>query len=141
MRTSPYRLSRKLPCRIVYSPEAGVSFGVSRPTTERSEMSEETQFWGVAGKRYLVGGYPTNTLLESTGRTPDSKPIRFYLVFSSRERADRFVQEQWQTLSQELIEQTVANIRQIRRDEIPAEHYVSLDENVPVTWAALLAGG
>src|SRR5215212_59324 len=23
--------SRKLPCRIVYSPEAGVSFGVSRP--------------------------------------------------------------------------------------------------------------
>jgi hypothetical protein len=62
-------------------------------------------------------------------------------VFSSRERADRFVQRQWQTLSQELIEQTAANIRQIRRDEIPAEQYVSLDENVPVTWAALLAGG
>ena len=64
-----------------------------------------------------------------------------YRVFSSRERADRFVQGQWQTLSQELIEQTVANIRQIRRDEIPEEHYVSLDENVPVTWAALLAVG
>ena len=62
-------------------------------------------------------------------------------MFSSRERANRFVQRQWQTLSQELIEQTVANIRQIRRDEIPAEQYVSLDENVPVTWAELLAGG
>ena len=104
-------------------------------------MSEETQFWGVAGKRCLEGGYPTNTLLESTGRTPDSKPIRFYPVFSSRERADRFVQEQGQTLSQELIEQTAANIRQIRRDEIPADHYVSLDHNYLVTWAKLLAGG
>jgi broad specificity phosphatase PhoE len=51
------------------------------------------------------------------------------------------VQGQWQPLSQEIIEQTAANIRQIRRDEIPEEHYVSLDENVPVTWAALLAGG
>ena len=68
-------------------------------------------------------------------------PFRGYRVFSSRERADRFVQRQWQTLSQELIEQMVANIRQIRRDEIPTEHYVSLDENVPVRWAALLAGG
>jgi len=61
-------------------------------------------------------------------------------VFSSRERADRFVRAQRQTLSQELIEQTVANIRQIRRDEIPADHYVSLDLNHPVTWAKLLAG-
>jgi hypothetical protein len=52
-------------------------------------------------------------------------------VFSSRERADRFVRGQWQTLSQELIEETVAYIRQIRRDEIPAEHYVSLDLNPP----------
>jgi broad specificity phosphatase PhoE len=51
------------------------------------------------------------------------------------------VRGQWQTLSQELIEQTVANIRQIRRDEIPADHYVSLDLNRPVTWAKLLAGG
>jgi hypothetical protein len=71
------------------------------------------------------------------GHTPE---LRF-VAHSSRERADQFVQGQWQTLSQELIEQTAANIRQIRRDEIPEEHYVSLDENVPVTWAALLAGG
>jgi hypothetical protein len=106
-------------------------------------MSEETQFWGVAVERYGQGGRPTNALLEYSGITPESKPFRGYHVFSSRERADRFVQRQWQTLSQELIEQTVANIRQIRRDEIPAEHYVSLDENVPVTWAKLLllAGG
>jgi hypothetical protein len=104
-------------------------------------MSEERQFWGVAIERYGQGGYPTNTLLESTGSTPESKDFRFYPVFSSRERAVWFVRGQWQTLSQELIEQTVANIRQIRRDEIPAEHYVSLDLNSPVTWAKLLARG
>ena len=75
-----------------------------------------------------------------SGSTPESKLFLGYLVFPSRERADRFVQGQWQTLSQELIEQTVANIRQIRRDEIPEEHYVSLDGNDPVTWAKLLAG-
>jgi hypothetical protein len=103
-------------------------------------MSQETQFWGVAVSIYGQGGYPTNTLLESTGSTPESKHFQFYPVFSSRERADRWVRGQWQTLSQELIEQTVANIRQIRRDEIPAEHYVSLDLNYPVTWATLLAG-
>jgi hypothetical protein len=107
-------------------------------------MSEETQFWGVAVKIYGQGGDPTNALLESTGSTPGSTPesklFRFYPVFSSRERADRFVRGQWQTLSQELIEGTAANIRQIRRDEISAEHYVSLDLNSPVTWAKLLAG-
>jgi hypothetical protein len=103
-------------------------------------MSEETQFWGVAVERYDQGGRPTNALLEFSGITPENKPFRGYRVFSSSERADRFVQGQWQTLSPDLIEQTVDNIRQIRRDEIPEEHYVSLDENVPVTWAALLAG-
>jgi hypothetical protein len=103
-------------------------------------MSEETQFWGVAVERYDQGGRPTNALLEFSGITPENKPFRGYRVFSSSERADRFVQRQWQTLSPDLLEQTVANIRQIRRDEIPEEHYVSLDENVPVTWAALLAG-
>jgi hypothetical protein len=104
-------------------------------------MSDETQFWGVAVERYDQGGRPANELSEYSGITPENKPFRGYRVFSSRERADQFVQGQWQTLSQELIEQTAANIRQIRRDEIPEEHYVSLDENVPVTWAALLAGG
>ena len=104
-------------------------------------MSEETQFWGVAVERYGQGGRPTNALLEFSGITPENKPFRGCRVLSSRERAEGFVQRQWQTLSQELIEQTVANIRQIRRDEIPEEHYVSLDENAPVTWAALLAGG
>jgi hypothetical protein len=104
-------------------------------------MSEETQFWGLTVERYGLDGRTTNALLEFSGITPENKPFRSYRVFSSRERADRFLQRQWQRLSQELLEQTVANIRQIRRDEIPAEHYVSLDENVPVTWAELLAGG
>ena len=90
-------------------------------------MSEETQFWGVAVERYGQGGRPTHALSEYSGITPENKPFRGYRVFSSRERADQFVQGQWQTLSQELIEQTVANIRQIRRDETPADHYVSLE--------------
>jgi hypothetical protein len=109
-----------------------------RPTTE---ISEETQFWGLTVERYGQEGRPTNALLKFTGSIPESKSFRGYPVFSSRERADRFVQEQWQTLSQGLIEQTVANIRQIqiRRDEISAEDYVSLDGNDPVTWATLLA--
>jgi hypothetical protein len=104
-------------------------------------MSEETQFWGVAVEIYGQGGRPTNALLEFAGSTPESKPFLGYVVFSSRERAEGFVRGQWQKLSQQLIEQTVDNIRQIRRDEIPAEHYVSLDENDPVTWEKLLAGG
>jgi hypothetical protein len=125
----------------VWTIRAGVSFGMFRPTTERSEMSEETLFWGLTVERYGQEGRPTNALLDSTGRTPGNKPFWVYRVFSSRERADRFVQEQWQTLSQGLIQQTVANIRRIRRDEIPAEHHVSLDGNDPVTWATLLARG
>ena len=102
-------------------------------------MSEETQFWGVAVDRYDQGGRRTNELLKSR-RSAGSEPPQVYPVFSSKERADRFVRAQWQTLSQELIEQTVAHIRQIRRDEIPADHYVALDLNHPVPWAKLLAG-
>jgi hypothetical protein len=102
-------------------------------------VSEETQFWGVAVERYDQGGRPTNELLKSR-RSAGSEPSQVYPVFSSRERAERFVRAQRQTLSEEVIEQTVANIRQISRDEIPAEHYVSLDLNHPVTWAKLLAG-
>jgi hypothetical protein len=113
---------------------------VSRPTAERRDERGNTVL-GCVRREIRPGGYPTNTLLESTGSTPESKPFRVYPVFSSRERADRFVWEQWQRLSQELIEQTAANIRQIRRDEIPAEHYVSLDHNDPVTWAKLLGEG
>src|SRR5215212_10764948 len=86
----------------------------SCPTTERREMSEETQFWGVAVERYGLDGRPTNALLEFSGITPENKPFRGCRVFSSRERADRFLQRQWQRLSQDLLEQTVANIRQIR---------------------------
>ena len=102
-------------------------------------MSEETQFWGVAVKSYDRRGRPTSAPLEFPASTPGSKRFQPYPVFSSRERAEGFVQGQWQTLSQGLIEQTVANIRQIRRDEISAEDYVSLDGNDPVTWATLLA--
>ena len=140
LRASPFGDSQKFAKCISSLDRAGVSFGVSRPTTERSEMSEETQFWGVAVDRYDQGGRRTNELLKSR-RSAGSEPSQVYPVFSSRERADRFVRAQWQTLSQELIEQTVANIRQIRRDEIPADHYVSLDLNHRVTWAKLLAGG
>jgi hypothetical protein len=104
-------------------------------------MSEETQFWGLAVKSYDQEGR-TSALLEFPASTPGSKRFQPYPVFSSRERAERFVQGEWRTLSQQLIEQTVDDIRQIRRDEIDAEDYVSLDEDDHhVTWAKLLAGG
>jgi hypothetical protein len=101
-------------------------------------MGEETGFWGVAVEGYDQGGHPASVLLEFPGTAPDGKPFR-YLVFSSREGADEFVGEQWQKLSARLMEETRANIRQIRRNEIPNEQYVSLDRANPVKWKALLA--
>jgi hypothetical protein len=104
-------------------------------------MSEETQFWGLAVKSYDQEGR-ASALLKFPASTPGSERFQPYRVFSSRERADQYVQGHWQKLSQELIEQTVDDIRQIRRDEIPAKDYVSLDESDDhVTWEKLLAGG
>jgi hypothetical protein len=99
-------------------------------------MSEETQFWGVAVEGYDQG-HPESVLLEFPGATPDGKPFR-YPVFSSQERADKFVRQQGPQLGMELVEQARANIRRIKRNEIPNEQYVSLDRGAPVKWKELL---
>jgi hypothetical protein len=62
-------------------------------------------------------------------------------VFSTREGAEKFVDEQWQNLGADQLEQTRANVRLMRDDEIPAEQYVSLDRASPVKWKDLLARG
>jgi hypothetical protein len=103
-------------------------------------MSEETRFWGVVVEAYDPGALPTSVPLEFPGTASDGKPFR-HPVFSTREGAEKFVDEQWQTLSTALVEQTRANIRLIRDDEIPAEQYVSLDRASPVKWKELLARG
>jgi hypothetical protein len=118
---------------------------VFRPTTERREMSEETQFWGVVVPRWPAHMWPHGTGLQPwPGKLPDGKPVHYYPLFSSKKKAEEFVLERGQELrvsDPQLIEQTLKNIRRIYRDEIPEEHYVSLDNNDRVTWAKLLAEG
>ncbi len=103
-------------------------------------MSEETAFWGVVVEAYNPDALPTSVPLEFPGTASDGKPFR-YPVFSTREAAEKFVDEQWQNLSTEQLEQTRANIRLMRDDEIPPEQYVSLDRASPVKWNELLAQG
>ena len=101
-------------------------------------MNEETEFWGVTVEAYDQGSHRAKVLLEFPGSAPARKPFRFYPVFSSRERVEAFVREQWQHLSPHLMKQTLGNIRQIKRHEIPGDHYVSLDRGDLVKWAELL---
>ena len=108
-------------------------------------MSEETQFWGVVVPRWPAHMWPhgTGLLPPWSGKLPDGKPVHYYPLFSSKKKAEEFVLERGQELrvsNAQLIGQTLKNIRRIYRDEIPEEHYVSLDNNDRVTWAKLLAG-
>jgi len=100
-------------------------------------MSEETAFWGVVVEAYNPDALPTSVPLEFPGTASDGKPFR-YPVFTAREEAEKFVNEQWQNLGAEQLEQTRANVRLIGDDEIPPEEYVSLDRASPVKWKDLL---
>ena len=108
-------------------------------------MSEQTQFWGVVVPRWPAHMWPHGTgLLPWPWELPDGKLVHYYPLFSSKKKAEEIVHERGQELrvsDPQLIEQTLKNIRRIYRDEIPAEHYISLDGNDPVTWEKLLAGG
>jgi hypothetical protein len=126
----------------VWTIRAGVSFGMFRPTTERSEMSEETQFWGVVVPRWPAHMWPHGTgLLPWRGKLPDGKLVHCYPLFSSKKKAEEFVLELGQELrvsNPQLIEQTLQNIRRIYRDEIPDDHYVNRDGRRLVPWSELL---
>ena len=105
-------------------------------------MGEETAFWGVVVPRPTSTRWPHGTgPLSWPAKRPDGKPLRYYPLFTSSARARVFVHEQGQQLMVEnphLMAQTLANIRRIYRDEIPKEHFVSLDRKGLVTWAELL---
>ncbi len=108
-------------------------------------MDEETQFWGVVAPRWPASYWPHGTgLLPWTGKLPDGKPVHYYPLFSSEERAKAFVHERGQELmvnSPQLFEETIENIRRIYRDEIPDDHRVSLDGSGLVTWTELVEAG
>ena len=103
-------------------------------------MGEETNFWGIATSRRR----DETRLFSWRATAPGAKTFRFYFVFSSRERAEKFVREHGEKLMVEvpqLVEDLLENIRPIERDEIPEEHYVLSDCKGLVTWAKLLGEG
>ena len=51
---------------------------------------------------------------------------------------EEFVHERLTVRNQQIMEATLMNIRRICRDEIPDDHYVSLDGGGLVTWGELL---
>ena len=103
-------------------------------------MGEVTNFWGIATSRRR----DETRLFSWRATAPGTKTFRFYFVFSSRERAEKFVREHGGRLMVEvphLVEDLLENIRPIKRDEIPEEHYVLSDCKGLVTWAKLLGEG
>ncbi len=100
-------------------------------------MGEETNLWGMATRRRRG----ETRLLSLRGKAPGAKPFRVYPVFSSRRRAEEFVRKHGRELimeSPQLVEQLLEDLRKIKRDEIPEEHYVLSDRKGLVTWAELL---
>src|ERR671933_1267405 len=113
--------------------------GEPRPMAGRRTMAEETRFWGVVLPRWPAHLLPPDTgFLPWPEFVPDGKPVHHYPLFSSKEKAEEFVHERLTLSDQQLMEATLMNIRRIYRDEIPDEHYVSLDGGGLVRWGELL---
>jgi hypothetical protein len=108
-------------------------------------MSEETTFWGVVVRGWPPHMWPHGTgLLPWRDKLPDGKPVHYYPLFSSREKAEGFVSAQGQGLALavhhvQLRDEMLRNIRRLYRDEIPDDYYVKLDGGGLVTWGQLLA--
>jgi hypothetical protein len=112
--------------------------------SEEAEFwGEETEFWGV-----VVPPGPAHQWLYRTAPLPwpgpllpNGKPVPYYPLFSSKEKAEEFVRERGQDLMvrerQQLVEEALKNIRRIYRDELPDDHYVNLDGGGLVTWGEL----
>jgi hypothetical protein len=109
---------------------------------ERRERSEETRFWGVVVPRRPSHMWPYGTvLLPWHDKLPDGKPVHYYPLFSSKEKAEDFVRERGHGLSMSdppPFEETLGNVRRVYRDEMPGDHYVNMDGASLVMWAALL---
>jgi hypothetical protein len=105
---------------------------------ERREVSEERVFWGIENvPKPLMG----NPLLSLAFTTPDRERRRAYLVFDSREEAERFAREAYQEGTGDIggstLHELLNNIRKIEPNEIPADQDVSLNGDVPVKWSEL----
>ena len=108
-------------------------------------MSEETNFWGIAVQGYDVNGYPASVLLSGWRlNAPNSEPISFYPVFSSRESASDFVREHGKNLGLvrgrgegSLLQDLLKDIRMIRRNEVSSDEYVLSDHSGLVKWSEL----
>jgi hypothetical protein len=107
---------------------------------ERREVSEEREFWGFG----TPGTWDDNPLLPGTDTAPDRKPFRFYPVFDSWEKAERFAREASRgdtgDIGGSALEQLLNNIRRIEPNEIPPDHDVSLNGEKPVKWSELTGG-
>ena len=97
-----------------------------------------------AWRRGEGGMKPDSLFVEGHGPWGEALPV-LPRVFSSRERAEKFVGGHGQELmaeSPQLVEELIENIRKINRDEIPEKHYVvSERKGFFVTWAELLGEG
>jgi hypothetical protein len=116
---------------------------LNRATTtpkQRREMSEEREFWGIGTPR----AWDDNPLLPGTRTAPERKPFRFYPVFDSSEKAERFAREASRggtgDIGGSALQQMLDNIRRIEPNEIPPDHDVSLNGDKPVKWSELTGG-
>jgi hypothetical protein len=104
---------------------------------ERREVSEEREFWGFG----TPGTWDDNPLLPGTGTSPERKPFRFYPVFDSSEKAERFAREASRggtgDIGGSALQQMLDNIRRIEPNEIPPDHDVLLNGVVPAKWSEL----
>jgi hypothetical protein len=100
-------------------------------------MSEEREFWGIGTPR----AWDDDPLLPWYGTVPDRKRFRFYPVFDSWEKAERFAREAYQGGTGDIggaaLQQLLDNIRRIEPNEIPPDYDVSLNGDVPVKWSEL----
>jgi hypothetical protein len=95
-------------------------------------MSEEREFWGFGTPRAWEG----NPLLRGTGTAPERKPFRYYPVFDSREKAERFARGNADIVGSTL-QELLDNIRKIEPNEISLDHDVLLNGDKPVKWSDL----
>ena len=96
-------------------------------------MSEEREFWGIGTPRAWGEGNP---LLRGTGTAPERKPFRFYPVFDSREKAEKFARGNANIVGSTL-QELLNNIRKIEPHEISADCDVLLNGYKPVNWSEL----
>ena len=103
-------------------------------------MSEEREFWGIENVPKPLTGNP---LLSARSTAPDRERSRAYLVFDSREKAERFAREAYQQGTGDIggspLQELLNNIRKIEPKEIPPDHDVSFNSDKPVKWSELTA--